>query len=145
MPQSIIGTDDVQAPATTITNNYTSDWQDTGGGNTLLPFNLAVLIQGVIGNPQVLFGIEVSDDQSLVISAGFDQKGTCNQIGLRNIRFFSERRYWRLVAKWGWQEPVGGSKNSSSSSSQTFNSSSSGGGMSMTFAAYMAASRTGGL
>lgn len=142
MPLSSVTADAIQA-STTITANGASSWVDTGSGNIKLGMNVAIIVTAVIGNPNVLFGIEVSDDQSYIFSSAFDQKGPCSVVALRNIRFFCERRYWRLVWKWGWQDPVGASLNSSSSSGQSYASSSSAGGMSLTFSANVAAAGYG--
>lgn len=127
---------------TTITAAGQSGWIDTGFGTPARGMNLEVLVNGVIGDPNVLFRVSTSPDQVSIYPNTYDEDGPISVLTQRNLHFRSKYRYFRLEWLWQEQQGGGGSSNSSSLSGQSFNSSSSGGGMSLSFFAGLVAANT---
>ena len=131
---------------TTVTGTGASAWQDTLSQPPTIGLNCAVVVNAVIGNPDVLFIIETTNDPTATTGLRnmTDPQGPVNVPSQRNIRVMptlgQDFKYWRLKWLFNEQDPGEGSGNSSSLSSQTFNSSSSGGSAAISFFASIAPS-----
>lgn len=131
---------------TTVTGTGASAWQDTLSQPPQRGINCNILVNGVIGNPDVLFVIETTNDPTATtgLRNNQDPQGPVNVPCQRNVVVMptlgQDFRYWRLRWLFNEQDPGEGSGNSSSLSSQTFNSSSSGGSAAISFFASIAPS-----
>ena len=132
------------------TTTYTSATFDTGDGGPLDGMNMHILVTEVLGNPNVLFRVDVSPDTVNWFPSAYDPWGPINTIAERNIHFSlgfngigDGNRYYRLVGLPNELPNGGGSGNSSSLSSQSFYSSSSGGSQALYFTAGLTISANG--
>lgn len=119
-------------PASVLSVLYTSAAQQTGDGGPIDGFDLHILIQSVLGNPNGLFRVScLLPDGVTWVPVAYDPLGPVNAVGERNIHFSLypfDSTQWRLECVPNAQPNGLGSLNSSSLSGQSFNSSSSGGG-----------------
>jgi len=127
---------------TTVTASGQSGWIDTGFGTPGRGMNLEILVNGVIGDPNVLFRVATSPDQVSIYPNAYDEGGPINTLTQRNIHFATKYRYFRLEWEYTESQSGGGSANSSSLSGQSFNSSYSGGASRLSFIAGLVASNT---
>jgi len=129
----------IQSPIT-ATSTGASAWVATQIGRPLegtpvYGIVTQIDVTGTVGNPNVLFRIQVSPDQVTVFEAATDQYGPINYPCERVIRTNPVYQYMRLFWEFNANDPGYGSSNSSSSSlsGQPTSSSSSGGSSSITF------------
>jgi hypothetical protein len=120
-------------PASVLSVLYTSPAQQTGDGGPIDGFDLHILIQSVLGNPNGLFRVSCLQPDGVTWQpVAYDPLGPVNTQGQeRNIHFSLypfDATQWRLECVPNSLPNGLGSLNSSSLSGQSFNSSSSGGG-----------------
>ena len=136
--------DIVQAQTTIFATTY-GNWIDLGNGLPYTGANIAFIVNGITGNPDVLFKTQYSDDQAAIFDGGIDPQGPVNVLGQRVLHVHTRRRYMRYVAMFNTSDPGESSGNSSSLSGQSFAASSSGGAAatSMSFNAAFCGSANG--
>lgn len=137
----MFGPDFVAAATYTASGNGAT--VDTGDGIPPSGIFMEFDVTNVIGNPDVQFYFQTSDDNALWWNAGFDEFGPVQTETVRHLRIQTRRRYYRAAWLFQYNDPGGGSLNSSSLSGTSFESSSSGGSAAITFAYGLVPSYTG--
>jgi hypothetical protein len=97
----------------TLTSTTFSGAQNTGTGTPNTGIYIIALFSSVVGNPNVLFSTQVSQDGVIWNQANADQYGIVESPCQRYIRLATDFPYWRV--KIGFEETDPGESSSSSS------------------------------